>query len=355
MLARRVALEAALAAPPAARTQGACCSRCETTTSPSSTRTRGACQKAWETLADEFEAVKSRSKVTLIAAEKKGKPFARILVRGQYDQEGEQGRRRRPGDPSAPAQGGARQPPGTGAVADAAASTRSPPASTSTASGRRCSAQGLVSTAGEFGVTGEPPSNPKLLDWLAVEFRESGWDVKALFRLMVTSAAYRQSAVATPREAGEGRRQSPALARAALPDARRDDPRPRPSGLGSAVRDDRRPERQALPAAGHLGNRGDGREQHEDLRARPGRGQLSPQPLHLLEARGPAAGDGDLQRAHPRAVRRRPRADEHAAAGPGDVERRRSSSRRPAASRRSSSWSAGKTMPGASTPWRCAS
>ena len=41
------------------------------------------------TLVDEFEAVKSRSKVTLIAEEKKGKPFARILVRGQYDQEGD--------------------------------------------------------------------------------------------------------------------------------------------------------------------------------------------------------------------------------------------------------------------------
>ncbi len=50
--------------------------------------------------------------------------------------------------------------------------------------------------------------------------------------------------------------------------------------------------------AGRLGGRGDGREQHEDLRARPRRGQLSPQPLHLLEARGPAAVDGDLQRAH---------------------------------------------------------
>ena len=58
--------------------------------------------------------------------------------------------------------------------------------------------QGLVPTAGEFGITGEPPTHPKLLDWLAVEFRESGWDVKALFRLMVTSATYRQSAVATP-------------------------------------------------------------------------------------------------------------------------------------------------------------
>jgi hypothetical protein len=57
---------------------------------------------------------------------------------------------------------------------------------------------GLVRTAGDFGTTGELPSHPELLDWLAVEFRESGWDVKKLFRLIVTSAAYRQAAVVTP-------------------------------------------------------------------------------------------------------------------------------------------------------------
>jgi len=57
---------------------------------------------------------------------------------------------------------------------------------------------GLVRSSGDFGITGELPSHPELLDWLAVEFRESGWDVKKLFRLIVTSAAYRQSAATTP-------------------------------------------------------------------------------------------------------------------------------------------------------------
>ncbi len=57
---------------------------------------------------------------------------------------------------------------------------------------------GIVKTAGDFGVAGELPSHPELLDWLAVEFRESGWDVKRLFKLMVTSATYRQAAIVTP-------------------------------------------------------------------------------------------------------------------------------------------------------------
>jgi hypothetical protein len=54
--------------------------------------------------------------------------------------------------------------------------------------------EGLVRTPGDFGRIGDKPTHPELLDWLAVEFRESGWDIKQLFRTMVTSAAYRQSA-----------------------------------------------------------------------------------------------------------------------------------------------------------------
>ncbi|MBI5767958.1 MAG: DUF1553 domain-containing protein [Verrucomicrobia bacterium] len=57
---------------------------------------------------------------------------------------------------------------------------------------------GLVESAGDFGVTGSRPTHPRLLDWLAVEFRESGWDYRRLVRLMVTSATYRQSAAVTP-------------------------------------------------------------------------------------------------------------------------------------------------------------
>jgi mono/diheme cytochrome c family protein len=57
---------------------------------------------------------------------------------------------------------------------------------------------GLVKTAGDFGVQGEKPSHPELLDWLAREFVASGWDLKHLVRLIVTSTTYRQSAQAAP-------------------------------------------------------------------------------------------------------------------------------------------------------------
>ena len=52
---------------------------------------------------------------------------------------------------------------------------------------------GLVKTSEDFGVQGDVPPQQDLLDWLAVEFRESGWDVKRLHRLIVTSATYKQS------------------------------------------------------------------------------------------------------------------------------------------------------------------
>jgi Protein of unknown function (DUF1553) len=57
---------------------------------------------------------------------------------------------------------------------------------------------GLVKTAEDFGTQGERPSHPDLLDWLATEFVRSGWDVKGMQRLIVTSAAYRQSSAVTP-------------------------------------------------------------------------------------------------------------------------------------------------------------
>jgi len=57
---------------------------------------------------------------------------------------------------------------------------------------------GLVQTSADFGLQGEPPSHPELLDWLAVHHRDTGWDIRGLVRLLLTSATFRQEARVLP-------------------------------------------------------------------------------------------------------------------------------------------------------------
>jgi hypothetical protein len=60
---------------------------------------------------------------------------------------------------------------------------------------------GISKTLDDLGSQGESPTNPELLDWLASEFERSGWDMKHMIRLIVTSGTYRQSSLATPQDA----------------------------------------------------------------------------------------------------------------------------------------------------------
>ena len=64
--------------------------------------------------------------------------------------------------------------------------------------------EGIVRTPDDFGMQGERPDNPELLDWLACEFMGSGWDVKNLQRLIVTSAAFRQASRLRPEQTTVG-------------------------------------------------------------------------------------------------------------------------------------------------------
>jgi len=57
---------------------------------------------------------------------------------------------------------------------------------------------GIVSTSEDLGSQCEPPTHPELLDWLACQFMDSGWDIKALHRLIVNSSTYKQNSKVTP-------------------------------------------------------------------------------------------------------------------------------------------------------------
>lgn len=133
---------------------------------------------------------------TLIALEKSSPAYAHILARGVYNALTE---RVEPGTPEfLPA-----MPEGARAdrlaLADWIISEENPLLARVTVNRmwQEIFGTGLVRTPDDFGIVGERPSHPELLDWLAVEFRESGWDVKNLYRHLVLSSTYRQSSRVT--------------------------------------------------------------------------------------------------------------------------------------------------------------
>jgi hypothetical protein len=150
-----------------------------------------------EALDSELAAIRKRATVSHIQQEKPGVPMANILMRGAYDKVGE---------PVGPAGLSALHPMPPDAptnrlgLAQWLMLPENPLTARVTVNRfwQELYGTGLVRTAEDFGSQGERPVNEALLDWLAVEFRESGWDVKKLFTLMVTSATYRQACKVTP-------------------------------------------------------------------------------------------------------------------------------------------------------------
>ncbi len=150
-----------------------------------------------EELDHEKTAIEARSTVTHIQEEKATPAMANILMRGAYDKLGEEVA---PAGFSALPAMPADAPKNRLGLARWLIAPENPLMARVTVNRfwQELFGTGLVKTAEDFGAQGDRPVNPELLDWLAVEFRESGWDVKKFFTLMVTSAAYRQAATVTP-------------------------------------------------------------------------------------------------------------------------------------------------------------
>ncbi|MEM7145548.1 MAG: DUF1553 domain-containing protein [Verrucomicrobiota bacterium] len=146
-------------------------------------------------LTAEKREIQDRSVITLVTEEKEGEePFSHILNRGEYDQPGE---KVGPGVPEVLPPMGDELPRNRLGFAQWLVSGEHPLTARVTVNRywQELFGTGLVKSSEDFGVMGEPPSHPKLMDWLAAEFVESGWDVKHLFRTMVTSDTYKQSSV----------------------------------------------------------------------------------------------------------------------------------------------------------------
>jgi hypothetical protein len=141
--------------------------------------------------------IKSRGTVAFVMAEKKEAAMAYILNRGEYDKRKDKVTPEVP--KSLPAMS-AELPKNRLGFAQWLLRPEHPLTARVTVNRfwQELYGTGLVRTAGDFGVMGELPTHPELLDWMAVEFRESGWDVKRFFKQLVTSATYRQAAVVTP-------------------------------------------------------------------------------------------------------------------------------------------------------------
>ncbi len=164
---------------------------------------------------------------------------------------------------------------------------------------------GIVKTQEDFGVQGEPPVHPELLDWLATEFVRTGWDIRAMQRLIVTSATYRQSSKVTPALL-EKDPENRLLARG--PRFRLPAEMIRDTALAaSGLLNDEIGGPSVLPyqPKGTVGGAGLRRRLlGADLRAEPRQGSLSPRDVHVLEAHRAAGLAGDVRRAGSREVHR---------------------------------------------------
>ncbi|MCR9198038.1 MAG: DUF1553 domain-containing protein [Planctomycetaceae bacterium] len=159
---------------------------------------------AVDALQKERSAIEARSPVTHVQVERNKPAMANILMRGEYDNIGDEVSAQ---PPSAlhPLPAGA--PQNRLGLARWVVDPVNPLTARVTVNRfwQEIFGQGIVATPEDFGIMGAPPSHPELLDWLATDFVNSGWDVKRLFKQMLMSATYRQAAVLTPEKLAKDR------------------------------------------------------------------------------------------------------------------------------------------------------
>jgi len=143
-----------------------------------------------------FEALTKDGTPTLIALEKSTPAYSDVLTRGDYFARGE---RVEPSVPHFLPELPKGAPKNRRGLAEWLLAPEQPLMARVTVNRmwQEIFGRGLVESAGDFGIMGDRPTHPALLDWLAVQFRESGWDVKRFYKLLVTSGVYRQSSYAT--------------------------------------------------------------------------------------------------------------------------------------------------------------
>ncbi|GBL24415.1 hypothetical protein EMGBS6_12000 [Opitutia bacterium] len=141
--------------------------------------------------------IRGRSPMTHVQEEKMDSPaMANILIRGAYDKKGDAVGPRFP----LPSASSPPTPPRNRLGLAKWILSDANPLTTRVTVNRMWQelfGTGLVKTSEDFGIMGSLPSHPELLDWLAIDFRTHGWDVKRFYKQLLTSATYRQAAINT--------------------------------------------------------------------------------------------------------------------------------------------------------------
>ncbi|MBI3865981.1 MAG: DUF1553 domain-containing protein [Planctomycetia bacterium] len=135
--------------------------------------------------------------MTMVSGEAAARREAFLLIRGQYDKKGD---KVSPGVPAALNAFPKDAPPTRLGLAQWLVAPEHPLTARVTVNRfwQQFFGTGIVKTAEDFGAQGQWPTHPELLDWLAVEFRESGWNIRHVLKLILTSATYRQSSRISP-------------------------------------------------------------------------------------------------------------------------------------------------------------